>query len=129
MKLAWYRLLDTLQSRWNRELKTFRESKKWGERWRDYTRVGRRYSRVEFRPATDALSFDSWRIRPFFGWEFNCPNCKSYSLVTEADMPDILADWEKLVQNCIRQGLKVPVKPTMATAGCTNCKYRPGAPE
>jgi len=129
MKLAWYRLLDALQHSWNYTIKRRRAEKKHGERWRDFTRVGRRYTRVIAIPPTTAAEELRYAIREWPGWEFNCPNCKSYSLVTEQDMPDVLHEWEKLAENCVNQGLKPPVKPTMSMAGCTNCKYRPGAPE
>lgn len=136
LKIGLYRLLDYLQSTWNQALKTARSRQKWGKDWRNKTRSGRRYTRVEF----SEIGFGSgeidirksqsdYRIRPEPGWDWNCPNCKTQSFVTESMMPDILVDWERMALKCKERGLPIPRKPTAATAGCTNCKYRPGAPE
>ena len=129
VKITFYRLLDEVRSFWRRTRKEIRAKRKWGARWKDMTRSGRRYTRVEFKQAIDVFSWDTWRLRHEAGWEWPCPNCKSYSLVTESMMPEILADWEKMALNCKNRDLKIPTKPTAATAGCTNCKYRPGDPE
>ena len=129
MKITFYRLLDEAQSFWRRTRKQFRAKRKWGARWKDMTRSGRRYTRVVL---IDAVSAD---VEPFYrelaepGWEWSCPNCKSYSLVTESMMPEILADWEKVAASAKARGFKIPRKPTAATAGCTNCRYQPGDPE
>jgi hypothetical protein len=138
MKLRWYRLLDTLQSFYNRKRKEIREKRKWGEEWKDKTRSGRRYSRVEYVQSilAEQKDFLEYRIRPEPGWEYSCPNCHEYSLVTESMMPAILEEWRatvaRMAEKSQRLGVnmpRIPPEPTAATAGCTNCKYRPGAPE
>jgi hypothetical protein len=143
MKLRWYRLLDTLQSFYNRKRKEIREKRKWGEEWKDKTRSGRRYTRVEFNPTgfsgspfVDDWEAPTYRIRPEPGWEYSCPNCHEYSLVTKSMMPAILEEWRatiaRMAEKSQRLGVtmpRIPPEPTAATAGCTNCKFRPGAPE
>ncbi len=149
MKLLWYRFLDSLQSGIRKKTKEIREKRKWGPEWgphwRDMTRPGRTFTRVEFSP----IGFDhgeidiskepslhaEYRIRPDPGWEWTCPNCKEYSIITESMMPAILAKWTEEAQRmagvAAMKGVKYKIaeKPTAATAGCTNCRYRPGAPE
>jgi hypothetical protein len=144
--IRWYRFLDWLQSTWNTSRKTLAGRRKWGAQWRDKVRPGRTHTRVEFSP----LGFDhgeidvavapglhaAYRIRPEPGWEWFCPNCKEYSLITESMMPEILREWNESIQRMTakanEKGVKVPAippPPTPAMAGCPNCKYRPGAPE
>jgi hypothetical protein len=144
--ISWYRFLDMLQSFWNTSRKTAIGRRKWGAEWRDKVRPGRTYSRVEFSP----IGFDrgeidiavaiglhaEYRIRPEPGWEWFCPNCKEYSLITESMMPEILKEWnDSILRMTIKakeKGIRVPPVPPMptpATAGCPNCRYRPGAPE
>jgi len=146
MKITWYRLLDTLQSFYNKKRKEIREKRKWGEDWEDKTRSGRRYSRVEYNEVgifredfvagKREIGEPTYRIRPEPGWEWSCPNCHEYSFVTESMMPAILKDWEETIQRMTAKanakGVKLPAippPPTAATAGCTNCRFRPGAPE
>jgi hypothetical protein len=142
MKLRWYRLLDTLQSFLNKKRKEIREKRKWGEDWKDKTRSGRRYTRVEFNPLGYKFPYGTndetraFRIRPEPGWEYSCPNCHEYSLVTESMMPAILEEWRATVARMAAKSEKlgvpmpaIPPEPTPATVGCTNCRYRPGAPE
>ena len=137
MRIAWYRFLDTLGSAWRRARKALRERRKWGARWRDMTRQGRRYTRVdlgaEFKnPVTNSYDGHGYKwyfVRPEPGWEWTCPNCHTYSIVRKSDMPDILKCWEAMAKSAMERGYKAPPKPTAAMAGCTNCKYRPGAPE
>jgi hypothetical protein len=148
--ISWYRFLDMLQSFWNTSRKTLRGRRKWGSEWRDKVRPGRTYRRVEFNPMgfpptpfTDSSGNEgvlhlnsAYRIRPEPGWEWFCPNCKEHSLITESMMPDILKDWNTSIQRMVNKALEkgirvppVPPVPTPATAGCPNCRYRPGAPE
>jgi hypothetical protein len=129
MKITIYRILDKLESFWNLSRKASKEKERWGEDWRNKTRSGRRHTRVWFvdSPSRDSEGF--YTLRPEPGWEWCCPNCKTYSIVTESMMPQVLSEWEYLAQSCKARGLPIPRKPTVATAGCTNCKYRPGAPE
>ena len=130
VKITFYRLLDEVQSFWRRTRKEIRAKRKWGARWKDMTRSGRRYTRVDIIDAefvNDPGPAYFMRIEP--GWEWSCPNCKSYSLVTESMMPEILADWEKMAASAKARGFKIPRKPTAATAGCTNCRFQPGDPE
>jgi hypothetical protein len=129
MKVAWFRFLDFLQSRMNQAGKEILHKRKLGPRWRDYVRPGRRYTRVIAIPPSAPAEELRYAIRETPGWEWYCPQCHTYSLISEGDMPEVLNDWAKLCENAIKQGFKVPVKPTMATAGCTNCKFRPGEPE
>jgi hypothetical protein len=123
------RLLDSLQSFYNRKRKQISARKKWGAGWQDKTRSGRRYSRVEFIDSTDADSEGVYALRAEPGWFWFCQNCKTPSLITESMMPAILKDWSELAKKTVDRGYRPPVKPTAATAGCTNCKYLPGAPE
>lgn len=131
MKILLYRLLDAFASAWNQSGKALRERRRWGLLWKNMTRSGRTYSRVEFVESTNPEMDGFFVLRPEPGWAWTCPNCKSFSLVTESMMPEILAEWSKMAESCKARGLKIqiPTKPTAATAGCTNCKYRPGAPE
>jgi hypothetical protein len=139
MKLRWYRLLDTLQSFLNKKRKKIREKRKWGEEWKDKTRSGRRYTRVfwdDVDISADPTRGLGWKLRPEPGWEYSCPNCHEYSLVTESMMPAILEEWRATVARMAEKSQRlavpmprIPPEPTAATAGCTNCRYRPGAPE
>ena len=139
--ILWYRLLDSFQSKWNRYWKIRAGRKRWGKEavLENLTRSGRRYSRVEFSP----IGFDhgeidiskapnlhaAYRIRSEPGWEWTCQNCKTYSIITESMMLAILKDWEEMAAKTVAAGYKPPKRPTAATAGCTNCRYLPGAPE
>jgi hypothetical protein len=145
VKLRWYRFLDSFESFLRRKPKEIAGRKRWGPNWRDMTRPGRVYTRVAFSP----IGFDhgeidiskapslhaEHRIRPEPGWEWTCPNCKEYSIITQSMMPAILKEWQDTVQRmtytAAAKGVKVkiPPKPSAATAGCTNCKYLPGSPE
>jgi hypothetical protein len=138
--IRWYRFLDWLQSTWNISRKTLAKRRRWGAQWRDKVRPGRQYSRVEevalpYIPQGE-FAGPQYRIRPEPGWEWWCPNCKEYSLITESMMPEILKEWNESILRMTakyhEKGVKVPAippPPTPATAGCPNCKYRPGAPE
>jgi hypothetical protein len=146
--ITWYRLLDSVHHLWNLGWKTVAGRQRWGVSWRDKTRSGRRYTRVQFSP----IGFDlgqidiaiaqrpgiwshrpnlhaEYRIRPEPGWEWTCPNCKTYSMITASMMPAILRDWEEMAVKTVARGYKPPARPTAATAGCTNCRFLPGAPE
>jgi hypothetical protein len=140
--VAWSRLLDALQSAWNRSRKTRAGRKRWGKDavLVDMVRSGRHYSRVEFLPAIGPLDWDSYRLRAEAGWEWTCQNCRTHSLVTESMIAiytidgtiyrdDMLKQWEELAASTAARGFKPPRKPTPATAPCPNCRYRPGAPE
>lgn len=153
MKIFWYRFLDSLQSFLRRTPKEIKGRNKWGPDWRDKTRPGRRYSRVEHNPGVALYKYpgnfvgdakepiNGWsplyahRIRSEPGWEWNCPNCKEYSIITESMLPEIIATWaadsKRITDLAAARGVtyKIRPKPTAATAGCTNCKYLPGAPE
>ncbi len=128
MKILWLRFLDSLEHRWRRFWKVRKYSRKFGVRWEDYQRSGRKFRRVEHGLVTGTI-FLEWRILSEPGWEWTCQNCKTYSFIRESDMPAILKDWETMAANAIKRGFKVPIKPTPATAGCPNCKFRPGDPE
>jgi hypothetical protein len=143
--IRWYRFLDWLQSAWNTSRKTIAGRRRWGSQWRDKVRPGRTCTRVERIdiPIPEAANYAEWKlnsavysIRPEPGWEWWCPNCKEYSLITESMMPEILTEWQEGVKRMIAKAYEkgipaptIPPPPTPATAGCTNCKYRPGAPE
>jgi hypothetical protein len=137
-EIRWYRFLDWLQSAWNRSRKTLVGSLKWGLDWRDKTRRGRNCTRVEFSPVGFEVtpSTPAYRIRPEPGWEWWCPNCREYSIITESMMPEILKEWDATIARMFAKASEkhvkmpaIPPPPTPATAGCPNCKYRPGAPE
>jgi len=130
MKIAWYRLLDSLQSWFNRTRKEIKFRRKWGEDWRNKERSGRRYSRVveQAIPIGPGYIF-RYVIRPEPGWVWTCQNCKSESIITESMMPVILQAWEEMARDTVERGYKPPARPTAATAGCPECRYRPGAPE
>ncbi len=133
MTILWYRFLDSFQSFIRRKAKEAAGKKRWGPIWRDMTRPGRVYSRVD--AAAECDDGILYLIRPEPGWEWTCPNCKEYSIITESMMPAILKDWEadteRMTERAKAKGVKYTLtpQPTAATAGCTNCKYRPGAPE
>jgi hypothetical protein len=121
--------LDKRESAARLKEKTAAGKKRWGKNWRDMVRAGRRFTRVQ---TVDPITADGkveTILRPEPGWEWVCQNCKTYSLITGSMMPAILKDWEALAKKTVDRGYKPPVKPTAATAGCTNCKYLPGAPE
>lgn len=139
MKILWYRFLDSFQSFINRKAKETRERRKWGAHWQDMTRSGRRYTRVErfhlpYIPQGEFAGVQH-RIRPAPGWEWTCPNCKEYSFITESMMPEIIAAWageaKRMTDLAAAKGVrfKISERPTIERAGCTNCRYRPGAPE
>jgi hypothetical protein len=94
----------------------------------DMERSGRRYSRVSsFDVVDDAPRFV---IRPEPGWEWRCQQCHTYSFVCESDMPAILGAYRVIEEKAKKAGYRMPHgAPTAATAGCPNCKFRPGAPE
>ncbi len=138
MKLLWYRFLDFFQSFIRRKTKEAAGKQRWGPIWRDMTRPGRRLSRVyldDVDVSADPERGLGWKMRPDPGWEWTCPNCREYSIITESMMPAILKDWEadteRMTERAKAKGVKYTLtpRPTAATAGCTNCKYRPGAPE
>jgi hypothetical protein len=139
VKLRWYRFLDSFQSFIRSKTKEIRERRRWGKNWRDMTRSGRVYRRVQeihlpYIPQGEFAN-GAYELLPQPGWEWTCPNCKEYSLITESMMPTILKEWQDTVQRMTYTAaaksvkVKIPPKPTAATAGCTNCKYRPGSPE
>jgi hypothetical protein len=147
--ILWCRFLDWLQSAWNLSHKTLYCRARWGAQWRDKVRPGRTCTRVEFFPdghedyiqltpeyKRTATHHPFYRLRAEPGWEWWCPNCKEYSLITESMMPEILQEWRegiaRMLAKAHEKGVQtpaIPATPTPATAGCTNCKYRPGAPE
>ncbi len=150
--IPWYRFLDWLQSAWNISRKTIAGRRKWGAGWRDKVRPGRHYTRLRRRfelecgamPGVRDEKFlqstaeerSQWAIRSQPGWEWFCPNCKDYSLITQSMMPEIMKEWNesilRMTAKAHEKGVRVPAippAPTPATAGCPNCKYRPGAPE
>jgi hypothetical protein len=137
--IQWYRFLDWLQSAWNTSRKTLAGHRRWGSQWRDKVRPGRHHTRVFYDDvdiSADPTRGFGWKLRPEPGWEWYCPNCKEYSIITESMMPEILKEWRESIERMLAKyhdkGLQVPAippQPTPATAGCTNCKYRPGAPE
>lgn len=137
MKITWYRFSDALRSRWNLLRKELPARRKWGSGWRDYVRPGRTYTRTYTRVwESDPIQQPGILfIRPDPGWEWTCPNCKEYSLITEAMMPGIIADWEKtakqMTELAAAKGVtyKIPERPTIERALCTNCRFRPGPPE
>lgn len=132
MKVSLYRFLDSFQHSWNLYWKTFKAKRKWGDRWEDYTRPGRRYTRVIAIPPSRPDQTLEYRLREKPGWEMACWNCKCHSLITEDDMPQLLNWWQKRHDDCEKRGVNmanVPPIPTMATAGCPECRSLPGAPE
>lgn len=134
MRLRLYLLLDSFEHKWRKYWKVRALQHQWGDRWQDMSRKGRTYTRVSPVIGVPRVvgvlgSSEGFIIRPDPGWEWNCPNCKDYSRITEADMPAILRIWEIMAQKAIDRGYKVPRKPTAATAGCPNCNFLPGDPE
>ncbi len=138
MVILWLRFGDWLGSRYRLASKAARGFWKFGAGWRDKTRTGRVYSRlehIEFESSGDvnAGTFreipEQWRIRPEPGWAWSCQNCKTFSFVTESMMVKILEEWDAEAQRILARGYKPGRRPTTATAPCPNCRYRPGAPE
>lgn len=121
--------LDKRESAARLKAKTAASKKQWGPRWRDMVRTGRVFTRVERIEPVTAAAEVTFVIRPEPGWEWRCQNCKTYSLIRPSDMPRVLSEWEALAANAVKGGFKPPRKPTIETAGCPNCKYRPGDPE
>lgn len=109
-KITWYRLLDSLQSRWNRYRKLRAARKRWGKNadLPSLTRSGRRYSRVEFIASTTADSEGFYLIRSEPGWEWVCENCRTYSLVPES----MIATWRLVIETnrLVHAGGKVAVE-------------------
>ena len=134
LKIQYYRLLDFLQSKFNRTRKEISSKQKWGPEWRNCVRPGRRYSRVaaDYYPETEEIIF---RIRQEAGWEWYCPQGCGYSIVTESMMPELKASWATMAQHAAIEAkqtgvkLSIPPMPTASRANCPNCRYRPGAPE
>lgn len=95
-RILWYRLLDSLQSRWNRYWKTRAGRKRWGKDVQliDYVRSGRRYSRVKFVDSASADADGYYVIRPEPGWEWICQQCKTRSFVTAA----MIAEWQLVIE-------------------------------
>jgi hypothetical protein len=122
-------ILDKKESTRRLRIKTSEAKKRWGNNWKDMVRTGRRYTRVQRIDPVTADANVTYVLRPEPGWEWICQNCKTYSLIRESDMPGILEEWEILAYKTLNAGFKPPEKPTAATAGCPNCKFRPGAPE
>src|SRR5262245_13795236 len=91
IRLRLYQFLDYLGSR-RRLFSKWMKHRKWGKNWRDYSRSGRVLRRVGYDGP-----YESMRLRRP-GWEWNCPNCKTYSFVTAEDLPQILETWRKLVE-------------------------------
>jgi hypothetical protein len=133
--------LDTKQSEARLKQKTAASLKRWGKNWKDMVRTGRRFTRVERIDPITADAEVTYVLRTEPGWEWTCQNCKTRSLVTESPMiaiytidgvtyrDDVLKAWEELAAKTVARGFKPPEKPTATTAGCPNCKYRPGSPE
>lgn len=120
---------DKRESAARLKAKTAAGKTRWGKHWRNMTRSGRVFSRVERIEPIKADQEVSYVLRPEPGWEWICQNCKTYSLIRESDMPAVLKYWEELAGKAVAQGFKPPVKPTAATAGCPNCRFLPGSPE
>lgn len=129
--ILWLRFLDYIESKYRRALKGRKYQKHWGPNWENYVRSGRKFSRVESTTSQDGTAYGNqiFLIRPEPGWEWTCQNCKTYSFIRESDMPAILKEWQDLCASAIKRGYKMSTKPTAATAGCTNCRFRPGDPE
>jgi hypothetical protein len=129
LEVQWLRLRDWAGSKWRTYKKVRRLKKRWpGRNPIDMERSGRRYSRVEWVEFTD--SPHRFVIRPEPGWEWTCSQCHTYSFVRESDMPAILAEWNDFTERSKKRGFKpAHAAPTAATAGCPECKFRPGAPE
>ena len=124
--ILWLRFLDWLGSRWRTYKKIRRLKKRWpGANPTDMERSGRKFSRV-----SHVISLNHYAIRPEPGWEWDCQQCHTYSFVTENDMPDILEEYRQLEAKAIKRGHRMTYPaPTPATAGCPECKFRPGGPE
>ena len=133
--LRWLRFLDWAQSAANRARKYLKyrflsEKNGGGPLWRDCTRAGRRFVRVRFNPL-DA-SGRAWRHYETPGWEWNCPNCHDYSIITAGMLKRIQDEWLDQALRLKDRGLEAHIKPrptTGARVGCPNCKYLPGDPE
>ena len=129
MRILFYRFLDYSGSAWRRFWKTRRLKARFGARWKDFSRTGRVYSRVEFKEATPDNPVEHFEIRPEPGWLYACPNCHTTSLSTASSFTVALALWSEIASNAILRGYKAPQKPTIATAWCTECRFKPGDPE
>ncbi len=145
MKLAWFRFLDWLQSSYRYKTKEIASKRKYGPEWKNCVRPGRKYSHLQFMGyqalewkregaiiSKTTYSRPHYEIRHEPGWEWHCPNCHDYSIITESMMPEILQEYEdrlKAMLAVAKPGFQAPPRPTAAMAGCPNCKYRPGAPE
>ena len=82
LKMAWYRILDFMESWFRRKRKEISSKRKFGPGWRNYVRPGRKYSRIA------ALSFTGtgltvFAIRPEPGWEWYCPQGCGYSITQD----------------------------------------------
>jgi hypothetical protein len=127
--IPWLRLLDWAGSKWRTYKKIRRLKKRWpGSNPIDMERSGRRYSRVEWVEFTD--SPHRWVIRREPGWAWTCQQCHTYSFIRESDMPAILAEFAAYLGKARKTGYRpAHGAPTASTAGCPECRMRPGAPE
>ena len=131
---------DVRESLRRKNKKTTEAKNQWGKNWPNMVRSGRQFTRVQVISPITAAGKVEYVLRPEPGWQWTCFNCKTGSLVTEKLIAiwkveneeirtDMMAEWEALAKQSVERGFKPPVKPTPATAGCPNCKARPGAPE
>jgi hypothetical protein len=123
--IPWLRFLDFSQSLWNRTRKALKARRKWGVDWRNCVRPGRRFVRLKFDEQ------HGWRHYVTPGWEWNCWNCKDYSIITEGMMPKLIAEWENEADVLRSRGFErhIKPKPTAQTARCPNCRAGTGEPE
>ncbi len=125
LKINFYRLLDTF-GHWKRlSLKVAKFYPKYGAGWRDSERPGRRFVRTRY------VADRGWFQLQTPGWEWVCPNCKEYSLITAKMMPGIIEEWRRNSENLRHRRFERNIQPMPipSSVGCTNCCYRPGAPE
>ncbi len=111
---------------------------KYGLGWRDKTRTGRVYSRVEYleyersgdvNEGTFREQPAHWRMRAEPGWAWTCQNCKEFSLITPSMLAAILTQWDIESDKIRAKGYKPGKRPSIEMVRCTNCHFRPGAPE
>lgn len=130
MVILWLRFGDWLGSIYRLSAKAAAGLWGYGAGWRDKTRTGRVYSRVDYEEYRTGDQLRSgWAVRPEPGWAWTCQNCKTFSLITASMMAAIWAEWDTEAGKILARGYKPGRRPTAATAGCPNCCYRPGAPE
>ncbi len=123
--LVLLRFLDFFGSFFRFNKKRILSQWKWGARWPDFVRSGRKLVRVQFDEQY------GWRKYSEPGWEWICQNCKEYSIITDSMVPKLIKDWESESADLRSRGNEryIRPRPTAQTARCPNCRFSPGDPE